>query len=413
MKLGDRVVLFDFAGIPIVGNLTNGYVIGLTSEGSDICKKLSIAGATEEEIAAVDQNLLEHMKRGGFFESPPPLRDVTSAYLHVTQRCNLTCAGCYSDDPMRNALMDAPLNQITHAIDELSKGGVKQLVISGGEPFLRNDLAQIVQYAKKEAAIESVTVLSNGTCIDPIQLSEMTGIVDCVSVSVDGYSSDTPAYIRGEQRFDQLVRAVKAIKKAKIAAHIIPTVHALNVDDIEEYVKLSKRLGVTLNFSVLSCESTSGPLKDLIFSEADLIHLGTTMIAVGEKGEASMRDTPMSMNLSVKRSCGAGCKTLSVTADGTVYPCHMLHRQELAMGNLFKGAIEEVVVSKTRRLLDELDVEAFERCGSCEYMLICGGGCRARSLYSSGALRSYDPYCTMITTFYDALANKMKTRIEG
>lgn len=380
MRLGNHAVSFEFAGIPIVGNLANGYVIGLTSEGSAICKRLAYEEVSEHEIVAVDQNLLDHLKLGRFFESPASSRDISSAYLHVTQRCNLACLGCYSDDLQRNALADAPFSSIIHAIDELSKGNVKRLVISGGEPFLRNDLADIARYARTEAGIPSVSILSNGTCVDASQLAQMKGVVDCVSVSFDGYASDAPAYIRGEQRFDQLAEAIATIQKAGIPAHIIPTIHARNIDDIEQYVSLSKKLGATINFSVLSCESKAGPLRDLIFSDSDLVRLGQAMITAGEKDSVSLRDTPMSTNLSVKRSCGAGCQTISVGADGMVYPCHMLHRPELAMGNLFKGAIEEVVISKVRRIFDELDARELEQCGSCQYVLLCGGGCRARAL---------------------------------
>ncbi len=52
------------------------------------------------------------------------------------------------------------------ALDELAAAGLATLIISGGEPFLRDDLPDIVAYAKRTCGIKSVTVLSNGTCLD-------------------------------------------------------------------------------------------------------------------------------------------------------------------------------------------------------------------------------------------------------
>ncbi len=94
MRFVDEVVLFDFADIPMVGSLGTGYAIGLTGEGAAVCERLEKEDVPEEDIAAVDPALLEHLVKGGFFETAKTDRRVLSAYLHVTQRCNLHCAGC-------------------------------------------------------------------------------------------------------------------------------------------------------------------------------------------------------------------------------------------------------------------------------------------------------------------------------
>ncbi|MFR1638937.1 MAG: SPASM domain-containing protein, partial [Eggerthellaceae bacterium] len=112
-------------------------------------------------------------------------------------------------------------------------------------------------------------------------------------------------------------------------------------------------------------------------------------------------DAPVGVNLTVKRNCGAGCKSLSVDADGTIYPCHMLHRPELAMGNAFTGAVLDALQTDVSRTFQTLDAEKFEDCGACRYLRICGGGCRARSLFESGNLESKDSYCLMTQEFYD------------
>lgn len=264
MRFTEEVVLFDFAGIPMVGCLDTGYAIGLTEQGAAVCARMLEEDVPEDDVTAVDPALLEHLARGGFFQRVVAEPRVLSAYLHVTQRCNLACAGCYSLDEHRNRLADAPLADMKRAVEGLAAAGLSQLIISGGEPFLREDLPDIVEHAKRACGIASVTVLSNGTRMTEGALEQLAPNVDCVSVSFDGCSAGAPAYIRSEQRFDELVEAVRMVQRAGISAHIIPTVHAKNVGDLASYVQLSRDLGASLNFSLLTCEPDDEVLGGLL-----------------------------------------------------------------------------------------------------------------------------------------------------
>lgn len=410
MKFIKDVVSFDFAGIPLVGNMQTGYVIGLTAEGAQVCARMLEEDVPEEDVAVVDRALLEHLRLGGFFEEAPEQGSVSAAYFHVTQRCNLACVGCYSLDEQRNALDDAPFEDVARAIDQLAHAGVSSLVISGGEPFLRADLPEIVAHAKA-VGIAKVTVLSNGMCLSEEALSRLAPHVDCVSVSFDGCSAESTAYIRGEQRFDQLVAAVKAVRDAGIPAHIIPTVHARNVDDLAAYVQLAKDLGATLNFSLLTCEPDDEHLGKLLPDEQALRALGQALLTLDGGKPLALLDAPVGLNLTVKRNCGAGYKEVSIAADGTIYPCHMLQRPELAMGNAFTGTLAEALQSDVSQKFRALDAATFDGCSTCEYTPICGGGCRARSLFATGNLESKDSYCPMTQAFYQDLGQKMQASL--
>lgn len=411
MRFGDQVVAFEFAGFPMIGNLNTGYAIGLTAEGAAVCARLLQEDATEAEIVVVDEALFQHLVRGGFFINEAPVDAVLSAYLHVTQRCNLNCVGCYSLDDQRNQLPDAPLDHIKHALEELSKAGLATLIISGGEPFLRSDLPDIVAYAKHDCGIKAVTVLSNGLCMTEAALAALAPNVDCVSVSFDGCSASAPAYIRQEQRFDELVEAVGMVREAGIPAHIIPTVHAKNLDDLKDYVRLSKELDATLNFSLLTC-APDDELASLLPDDDSLRRLGASMLTLDDGKPILAMDAPVALNLTVKKCCGAGFKAVSVGADGALYPCHMLHRPELAMGNIFSSTLSEALASEISTRFRAMSVDKFDGCSECRYMRICGGGCKARSLFGSGSLESKDSYCAMTMEFYDQLGAAMQAAME-
>ena len=387
MRFTEEVVLFDFAGIPMVGCLDTGYAIGLTEQGAAVCARMLEEDVPEDDVTAVDPALLEHLARGGFFQRVVAEPRVLSAYLHVTQRCNLACAGCYSLDEHRNRLADAPLADMKRAVEGLAAAGLSQLIISGGEPFLREDLPDIVEHAKRVCGIASVTVLSNGTRMTEEALERLAPNVDCVSVSFDGCSAAAPAYI-------------------------IPTVHAKNVDDLASYVQLSRDLGASLNFSLLTCEPDDEVLGGLLPGADELRMLGRALLTLDNGKPLPAMDAPVGVNLTVKRNCGAGCKSLSVDTDGTIYPCHMLHRPELAMGNAFTDAVLDALQTDVSRTLQTLDAEKFEDCGACRYLRICGGGCRARSLFESGNLESKDSYCLMTQEFYDVLGKAMSESLQ-
>lgn len=409
MRFGPSVVMFALCGLPLVGNLNNGFVIGLTPQGANLCERLAFEDVPEDDVRNVDESLFGCLQAGGFFDQCPTTPQPMSAYLHVTQRCNLKCAGCYSMDDTRNLLPDASTSDLLCAIEKLAHLNISLLLISGGEPFLRSDLAILVRHAKK-CGIHSVTVITNGTCVNDGILSELAPYADSISVSFDGYSADSPAFIRGDQRFNQLVDAVRRIQAVGLSAHIVPTVHRKSVGDLAKYAKLAQRLGATMNYSLLSCEcSANEPLADLLPDETTLSSLADELFEMGDAPVLS--GAPIGLNLSAQINCGAGVKEISIAADGRVYPCHMLMRSDYVMGNIFLESLADILNSPVAQKLAALNVTDFEGCTDCRHQLLCGGGYRARSVYTKGNLKSRDPYCALISRYYDQLGATLSSQI--
>lgn len=88
--------MFDYCGIPMAGNLANGFAVGLTPDGAALCARLMEKDMELDAVRAVDSQLAECLEAGGFFQKAPEAEGIAPlrvAYLHVTQRCNLNCAG--------------------------------------------------------------------------------------------------------------------------------------------------------------------------------------------------------------------------------------------------------------------------------------------------------------------------------
>lgn len=401
MMIEDTIAIFSAGPFPMLGNLDTGYVIGLSPEGARICTRMQEEDVSEEEIAAVDGNLLVHLKAGGFIadgSASPASTPNRSAYLHVTHSCNLDCTGCYSRRSGEHG-PDLTLEKLELAVKKLADRGVRRLIISGGEPFLRKDLAKLVKFAKNEASMESVDILSNGTLITLEALSGLAGYADRICISFDGLAPDAEALIRKEQRFDSLVDAISMIKEAGIPAHIIATIHRKNAQDIPAYKELAAQLGTTVNFSLLSAPEATPELNELIPDDdamADLAHVlfGCATLSSDPNGG------PLSTTLSACALCGAGNKSLSVAADGTLYPCHMLHYDEVRMGSILDDAMEDACANNP---FEGLTVDGIDECASCDIRYLCGGGCRARAFYATKDPKQRDPYCALMKEHYSIL----------
>ncbi len=65
----------------------------------------------------------------------------------------MNCAGCYSRTSARNCVADLPIEQIRIIFDELQKHHVSRIIISGGEPMLRQDISQVLSYMQKNLVL--------------------------------------------------------------------------------------------------------------------------------------------------------------------------------------------------------------------------------------------------------------------
>ena len=406
MRLGGQSKLFRLGGVPLVGNLETGGIVGLTKEGELLCRAMAERDVPEGEVPLGCVELAEHLRAGGYLSEPgngPAATTLRSAYLHVTQRCNLRCRFCYSEDNGRNALPDPSAESLVAAIKLVASMGARRLVISGGEPLLRPDLPGLAG-AARDAGLKETVVLTNGLLVTREGVLPLRGVVDCLGIAFDGCGPDDVAHLRGSQRFGRLVEAVRTCLDAGIAVRIMPTLHAGNLGDLDRYAELARSLGASLGFSLLTAPLSE--LGDLALGEKDLAALGRR----AAMGGIGIEDSLSSGGIAARRSCGAGVRTLSVAADGTIYPCHMLHDPRLAMGNAFTDDADAVRSSEVAQMFSRLDSGDIERCGSCSFRHLCAGGCRARAFLDTGSVTACDPNCELSRSYYERVGELLGKR---
>ncbi len=321
---------------------------------------------------------------------------ISSAYVHLLNRCNLNCLGCYSMNDGRNCEEDASTDKWKLAFDRLARVGAKSIVISGGEPLLRKDIVELVQHAKRNAKIENIALITNGTV--KFSFEQLKGYVDTIAISVDGYNKKPPTFIRNEGIFDKIISNVSKIKDTGIEVSILPTLHMKNYNAMKLYDELAEKLQVAISFSILSVPCNE-VFSDYILNDEALERIAEDIFSLN----VEVQDMKTAgEGLCAMKSCGLGQNMISIDSKGNIYPCHMLHNDKFLLGNIFENSLElnnlntEILVQCVQANVDNIT-----ECKLCEYKYLCGGGCRARAYLKNKDLFAKDSYCRLFEHFHE------------
>ncbi|MFJ5564860.1 radical SAM protein [Lysinibacillus xylanilyticus] len=410
VTFNDYIRIFKVDDIHFIGNLKNTVIAGLDQEGRNLVSDIRKGKLVELDTKNKKQ-LFDFLDKNDFFIDPnykvsKKNYELDIAYVHVTNKCNLHCTGCYSLNDSRNCVEDLGKTEILSVIDQLCDVGIKSVVISGGEPLMNKDIVEILNYAKNEKKL-MVTLITNGMIRKADIIKNLYGKVDVVSVSVDGYSNEHPTFLRDEGIFERVIGTVKIFKEYGLDVSILPTIHSKNSYRITEYLKLADSLKVPISFSLLSCSTEA--FQDFIPSKQQLKDLADTLYGNG----AIIEDTTFTGDLGLRNNCGAGTSTISIGTDGHVYPCHALMYPEFDMGNLLEFPLIDILEqNEIAQEFQELSVEKISGCNKCDLKYFCAGFCRARSFYDYNTIYKPDPYCSLSKTYNKRVLSGLKAHLQ-
>lgn len=166
------------------------------------------------------------------------------ALLEVTYRCNLRCRYCFADGGRNTA--DPSLEDLKAAVREIvSQCGQPLLQLSGGEPTLREDLPDLVRYAK-EAGCSCVQVNTNGIRLaeDPSYAAALADAgLDIVFLQFDGTRDEIYKVLRGRPLLQTKLRAVRVCSDLRLGVTLVPTVvKGVNHRNLGELISLAASL---------------------------------------------------------------------------------------------------------------------------------------------------------------------------
>jgi radical SAM protein with 4Fe4S-binding SPASM domain len=354
-------------------------------------------------------------------EAPSRGRMLRLLFWESTIRCNLACVHCRRLESNDAAPADLTTPQAKDLIEQVAGLGRAQpmmpiLVFSGGEPLCREDLFELIRFARDRAITPALA--TNGTLIDAAVARQIAdGGVARVSISLDGADGSTHDGIRNVQgSFERTLQGTRFLREQGVPFQINMTVTQRNRHQLQRLHDLALSLGaiavhpfilVPVGCGVQLAETdmmTPEQLEQALGEIAELERRGDLQIKVtcGPHYERVKRQRGLSRGHScgegapgrpvhgaASRGCLVGLGVLFVGHQGDVFPCGYL---PVLCGNILKEPLEHVW-HRSEDLIRLGDAELLEgKCGLCGYRKVCGG-CRARAYAQTQNYLAEEPFC--------------------
>lgn len=331
---------------------------------------------------------------------------LTDLWLHANNSCNLTCAHCLVESgPAASPGLDREV--VTRVIDEALALGVERFFVTGGEPFARKDIFDLLDRMSARAA---VAVLTNGTLLHGERLERLKTFRERdlrLQVSLDGARPASNDALRGADSFGAIVAGIGNAVEAGFRVTITTVVTRQNVGELGDLIELAATLKVpAVHFMWLHHRGrAAGP--DFDVPNHQLISVLRGLRAKGQALGVTI-DNFDEMAGRINHRAGvrndlanAGVSSLCVSYDGDVYPsAALVGVAELRMGSVFKSTLGTILTeSAVAAELREATVDRKAVCHSCAYKFLCGGGDIEHSFFyakastGKGSVLGFDPYC--------------------
>ena len=178
-------------------------------------------------------------------------REISYLRISVTQRCNLNCVYCGKEDCAKKAEELTP-EQYYKIAKAFAKCGIKKIRITGGEPLVRGDVADIVRLIRTVSGIETVALTTNGVYLKQYAEELKESGLDSVNISLDSTDGSTYRHLTGADVLQRVMEGIDAAEKAGLSPLKLNAVlmKGVNSDGAGELISLAKELTLTARASL-------------------------------------------------------------------------------------------------------------------------------------------------------------------
>jgi mycofactocin radical SAM maturase len=315
----------------------------------------------------------------------------------LTYACNLECLHCLSSSGRRDP-RELTTDEAKAVLDELHELQVFYINIGGGEPMIRRDFFELIEYAIDRGV--GVKFSTNGAFIDAEKARRLAAMdyLD-IQISLDGTDADTNDAVRGAGSYDTAIRAMTHLRDAgfgEFKISVVVTRH--NVDQLDEFEALADSFGAQLRITRLrpsgrGADSWHGlhptnaqqrQIYEWLLAHGDRVLTGDSFFHLNALGEEPLPGLNM---------CGAGRVVCLIDPIGDVYACPFVIHDEFKAGSV-RDAGGFTHVWKRSELFAELrEPQSAGACASCGSYDACQGGCMAAKFFVGIPLDGPDPEC--------------------
>ena len=310
------------------------------------------------------------------FNSYPELIIPTVLILEVTNKCQLRCKHCFNSSGLERK-KELDVNKFIEIMKQYKKLGGKILVITGGEPFLKNGIDRALNFALENFTY--VSVLSNGYTV-PNEVLEIIKNRDNVSVqiSIDGKEGNHDNIRNVEGAYKRTIENIKLLVECNVPIQISFTLNDQNLEDLDDVIILSKSLGckkIIIGCTLETGRAAGGDLSNNVIHDYTQIvedayqkYSDDNFIVGSEESHFDVINKYESQEGLNK--CGAGYKTVQILSNGDVVMCPMIKGKTL--GNVLSESLKEIFNHKNLEFTLKMPSPTIELCGDCSKFDNCG-----------------------------------------
>lgn len=277
----------------------------------------------------------------------------------ITHQCNYGCSYCIFSCNNKKIDNELTTEECFHIIDELVKNGFKHLKITGGEPFIRKDIIDILRYASDKLITD---ISTNASLITPEKVRLLNNIkLKMIHVSLDGSKIEHES-VRGINTYDRTIKGLNALRQSINRVRIGSVIHFNNQDSLEGLILDSEQVQADeIIFSIM--EPVAGQDKSLVrtLTNEQLIEQ-IEYLKDKYKGRIAVNYN-FGKQPNFVHKCPAGDKFIYINNYGQVSPCPWVHEAD-------KSCISDVslrnksldVVLKDKKLVKFLSLKDRGKC---------------------------------------------------
>ena len=340
---------------------------------------------------------------------------------NLIRRCNLTCKHCYSISADTQFKGELSTNEVYTVMDDLKAFHVPVLILSGGEPLLRDDIYDISHHAKNMGFY--VGLSTNGTLITEENIKKIADVdYNYVGISIDGVEATHDVFRRKEGAYKESIKGIRLCKEHNLKVGLRFTLTQDNADELPDLLQLMEDEGVDkfylshLNYAGRGNKNRKDDVYhqatrkslDLLFehcineikqgihreyvtgnNDADGLYLyHWVQKHYPEQAEA------IKARLDQWGGNSSGVNISNIDNLGKVHPDTMWWNYSL--GNVKDRPFSEIWQDTSDPLMAGLKqsprpVEG--RCAQCQYLKICNGNTRVRAWQTTDNFWAEDPAC--------------------
>jgi SynChlorMet cassette radical SAM/SPASM protein ScmE len=347
----------------------------------------------------------------------PLMKTPRSVDIEITNGCNLRCTYCSHFSSAGDVAKDLPLDEWRLFFAELKHCAVMNVTLSGGEPFYRQDLREIIASIVENRM--RFSILSNGTLIEPEMASFLaaTGRCSHVQVSIDGATESTHDSFRGKGNFVRALNGIRTLQKYHVPVAVRVTVHRKNVRELDAVAHLLlEEIGLSsfstnaasyMGLSRINAAQTQLTVAERSLAMETLLRLtdqypNRISASAGpladvtiwtEMKDASRAGRPRMEGRGFLTGCGGPFKNIAVRADGAYVPCSQLGH--IVLGRINHDDLCDIWQNhpvlwefRNRRFIP---LSSFDFCKGCPYIDYCTGNCPALAYNLTGKVNHPSP----------------------